>query len=417
MRTWRGERMGKGRAWVVLAACVIGAWADAARAQFGSSMGFGWTDPPFTRREVKSYARVLDLDEMQAELARSLVEGNRAAHQAMTEQYKDERKRLYEKCRETGNWDAWGPTNKRLELDRMRQAEELESAFLTDLRALLTSEQGARFEAVERQRRREVMLKYALVTGMSDDVFTLLESAGVTPAEVAAHRAVLDEYATRLDEVLVRLERRMKEIQKKFVEDDQRWDFERIVEAFRPLEEMGRNIRDLHRSTLEQVSSGLSEEKRTAMAREAKHRAFPKLYRETHAQKAIAAARALADLTPLQRDAIGSLAEQFERKHAESDRGFETLFLDVEREYGGRLTASRRGGWWWGGTYSERYEELRKARSILERETVEKLEKLLEPEQVSRLPSRSPDPKNDGRGPGEEWGWTGLGEEDEGAKS
>lgn len=399
----------------VLISCALSITAGSpALAQYSGSMGIGWTDPPFTRREVKDYSKILGLDETQLDFARTLQEGNRAAHTGLMDRLKDERRRLYEKCRESGNWDPWSEGSKRMEKDRARECEEIETAFLTDFAALLTASQAEHFVDVERMRRREVLMRYAVVAGMGDDVFALLDKAGVEPSEVAGHKAVLDEYAARLDEMLVRLERKLKEDQRRFIDDDLNWDGEKILQIVKPIEDMAKSIRDLNRQTLAQVITGLPDEKRSAIELEVKRRALPKLYRETYTQKALAAAKKLADLAPGQKDVLRDIVDQYERKKAEHEHGVEALMLELEREFGGRISAARRGGWWWGGKRQERMEELKKMRRDLEEGTLTKLEKMLEPSQKSQLPTRSPEPKqNDRGGATEEWGWAGLGEDEE----
>ncbi len=407
---WR-SLAGLGRVVVLALALVAGGVAmvspPRASAQFGNGMGMGGADTSISKRGLNAYIKILELDAEQKEVARDLLEGNRTANKNLQKELEAEFSKLMEKTRESGDWQAYGKEAGKAAIGFQEKAEKLEKGFFSDLKAVLRPEQEGKFAAVERHRRRESLLRFGIVSGMSSDLIDACERAKADPAKNAELKEALDKYEMDLDRLLVNFEKIGKETQKKFMDGDammQMWsDPEKIKDMLKEPQGIAKSIRDLNRDASKKVGGFLTPEQRSVFEREIKSRSFPRIYREGHAEKAVKAASAIADLDDAQKDSIKTLKDAYMRDLDAANDAWAKAMEEKEEKAGGRISMMMSGFMNMGGGEDD-VSKARKARKDLDEKTLGKLETLLRDEQKGKLPQKTPE-KGGGFGYMEDWGW------------
>jgi hypothetical protein len=160
-------------------------------------------------------------------------------------------------------------------------------------------------------------------------------------------------------------------------------DMSALGEIFKRMQEIERPVRDLNKTHARRIADLLPEEKRAAFNDEFKRRAFPRVYRESAAEKAIAAAEKLADLTAEQKQSIADLKAQYERDAAPINARWAEAIQDRDEKGFNPMDMFMPGG---GGEKENPVAEQRKARRELDRATRKKLEGALSESQIAKLP-------------------------------
>lgn len=305
----------------ILLVALIGLGRDAAAQHVRSEVGPLVT--PITRRELDAYATMLGFDEERRSLARSLHAGYNAA---LRQAGLDADARFEALNKESAEHEASNAEQRRdLRKRQMRvgssyidQANALEHRLFEDLRALATPEAAAGFESVERARRRVTGLRFSVVSGESVD---LVDVCGhLTPRAEAAPElaACLGEYEAELDRALRAKDAAIRRIfeRAKELEIEELTPPEEFFSLLDDLHAECVKVRDVNRRHARRLEGMLPEGTRAAFAREFRARSFPKVYRETAADRTLAFARGLADLTPDQRAELSSLGESYSRESA-----------------------------------------------------------------------------------------------------
>jgi hypothetical protein len=386
--------------WLWLACAVllgVAGWSTPARGQIAVSMGWGedFNPPLVTKRGVAGYARVLGLDDEQKQALQMLAEGTQAEYRRAMTEFRERMKALQAEAMEDQDWTRLMKELPELGETVGRKVEALEKQFFDDVKAICTESQLARWDALERYRRRELFLRFAAVSGAGADVVAILERAGV-PEEAGELRDVLAQYELDIDKPLREMERFQRDQQGNAREQSEKWMKDpqgAMEEANRLMErmfEIGRQIRDINRECVRRVLPLLDGEQREKVSAEFNRRSFPRVYRESHASKMMKAALGFEDLTPEQRQELSAVREQYEREAAViNDRWARAIEDEEEKNKGtfGRMMAVFGGE----AEADSPEKQARNERRELDKRTEERVRAILSESQARRLPEKKPE--------------------------
>lgn len=352
---------------------------------FAASDGLDGAVP---RTSVQKYAKLLEMDKVQQEMALTLHEGYLEAHRATMKEMQAAIREFSERAREDLDFSVFREEMPRRMRTYSERMQELQKTFLGDVKALLNDEQQAQWPRVERMRRRETALRMGMVSGASVDVVEVATSAlGDAPGSVEL-RATLDRYELEIDRAIQDLERLGKELQEGSIEAAQRMDLAAIRDMTRKLEEASVQIRDINREFARVVMPLLPGESRERFNAEIKRRSFPQVYRTSHVAQCLEAADGFADLTPEQRETIQSIRQAYGRESAAANEAWARAIEEQEETQGGRFSGMFAVMSGEGPEGRGAVSEARRARRELDNTTYDKLLTVLNDAQESRLPKR-----------------------------
>lgn len=390
--------------------------ASEARAQWGGMGGGMGADISITRQGFDAYVRLLGLDEEQKGLARELFDGNRKANKDLVKDMVAKFQAINEKARDSGGGD-WQKMMQTMKEEMPKVAREfsdkskaMEKSFFDDLKAICNPEQVEKFSTVERHRRREIQLRYGMITGMSTDLVEAARVAKVDTAKNPEVKAALDAYELDLDRLLVSWEKGQEDWQKKNMDsmfDGTLWmDEKKRDEMFKPMTDGAKQIRDLNRSVAKRVMNMLPEDQKAAFDLEIKRKEYPRVYRESHAEKTINEALKFTDLDASQKDALTSLKQGYVRDTASANEAWAKALEEREEKAGGRIQLIFSGQMWMGSGEEDGVTKAKKARKELDDKALDRVNSILKDDQKARLPQKTP-PKGNAMGFDmfEDFGW------------
>jgi len=367
----------------IAAVALVLALTPVSRAQFGMGDPSQFTFP-VTKRNVEDYAKRLSMTPDQREGALALLDGYKAGVKAVREEMQKAMRELMEKVSDSGDWSQMKDAGKVMQ-PLAEKLEKLDSGLMLDIKALLTEEQAAKFPAIERMRRRDKDLKFAMVAGVRVDLVAALESLKIDPASDPRLAEAVEAYEVDLDRALVSREQAQKTFQEdatKNTEKMMQGDMSAMGEMFKKWQEIERPVRDLNKRHARLISGLLPEGKRAAFDDEFKRRAFPRVYRESAAEKAMAAAEKFEDLTAEQKKSIADLRSQYEHDAAPINARWAAA-IEERDDKGFNPMAMMMGG---GGDKDNPVVQERKARRDLDKAARTKLEGVLTESQKGKLP-------------------------------
>jgi hypothetical protein len=356
----------------------------ATRAQFGMGGDPSQFTFPVTRRNIEEYAKRLSMSPEQREGALALHDGYKAGVKAVREEMQKAMRDLMEKVTDSGDWSQMkdaGLVMKPLG----EKLEQLDAGLLSDIKALLTEEQAAQFPKIERMRRRDKDLKFGMLAGTRVDLVAALEALKIDPESDPRLAEAVDAYEVELDRALVTREHAQKDEQERASKDTEKMmqgDMSALGEMFKRFREIERPVRDLNKSHARRIAGVLPEDARAAFEDEVRRRAFPRVYRDSPAQKAMAAAEKFEDLTDEQRQSIADLKARFARE-AEPLNARWVEAIEERDEKGVDPMSMFPGA---GGGAKNPIAEPRKARREFDKQVRSKLEAILTEAQKGRLP-------------------------------
>lgn len=344
--------------------------------------------PPIRRVDVLEFARLLDLSEEQRDAALMLFEGY-AQEVARLQQETRAKMEEWQKAMQVDDptqFDASAfqeAMKKQTEImfASTKKQMNLEQAFLRDLALLLDQAQGERMDGVHRMRRRQMYLREAPVSWASLDLIATLHDGGIDAGLTPSLDEELREYELAMDRELVKMSRFIREVMEsgaEIVSDPLSEDTQKLMGSYF---EHAKEIRRINKEHARRIAAMLEPQARARFEDLVRQRAFPQIFRETPTQRALAVAPGLADLTAEQRTRIAQLRQQYEQERASIDE----RWMRAQDEYDDSFSFEdlMMGGGMAPG--SPVFDEMNDRRR-LDRDFRERLEAILTPEQVERLP-------------------------------
>ncbi|MBI1189572.1 MAG: hypothetical protein GC200_02680 [Tepidisphaera sp.] len=273
------------------------------------------------------------------------------------------------------------------------QADDIKVRFLEDLKSLLTKDQEARWPLVERELRRFKLIGNGRIAGESVDLTRVADEVVPKVWENPEAAQVLEEYAATFDRALMARETAAgrfgqgKESWSKLVEDEPT----KAEEAFQDVLRVRRALRDVNQRYERQLEGKLSDEEAAKLRDAIFEKSFPRLFKETYSQRYIEAACNVESLTPEQR----ARAIELRQGYVAAVRAWRTRAAGAMVEYEtqdypqellvklGKIPAGFADGFQ-GYSFLPEDHPLRKVRLdryALDKESREKMQKILSPEQ------------------------------------
>jgi Spy/CpxP family protein refolding chaperone len=401
----RGLRVGRVVAALGLGAALLVATPQRASAQgmMGRMSSMGGMDPGATaisRRSLEDYAKILGLDDDQKDVAKTLLDGYRDAHRAAIDEMQAKMEAVQEKIRDTKDWSLYQTEMPKVGMEFGDKIKTLEKTLMEDVKGILTPAQLEKWGRVEAHRRRDAGLKVPFFSGAAVDLIRITDRAklGAGNKEFAE---LIAAYETEMDRRLVVFEKKGEELEQEFKEPGKLADMSAQMKALDDLGGMAKDIRDLNRDYSRRISGVLSEDERAKFETEFNRRSWPRVYRESHTARQLAAAAGFSDLDASQKETVDSLKAQYTREAASLNNEWTRAIDNAEDKAGGTFKLMMAE---WGAMGGEKSEDLvaannsvkeaRKARSELDDRIRKRLQEVLNSEQKDRLPARKAENSN-----------------------
>ncbi|GJQ28972.1 MAG: hypothetical protein HBSAPP03_08560 [Phycisphaerae bacterium] len=313
--------------WAALACVMISAWPAWAQHVEGQAGPMGTMVP---RRSLATYARLAGMTPDQREQVGVLYDGYRAAYFENRRACNAKAEALSTAAREAG-----GSSSKdrgAVVLEYVDKAEALERAFFEDMKAVLTPAQSARFDRVERARRREVGLRFAFSAGSNVDLFDVAEVSKV--ALTGPVLEAFDRYEADMDRALVNRLTVLKRVFSRVKDEDDIVSKPAVMqELVRDLFEAGFRVRDVNRRAVREIAPLLDESTRAAFEAAHRARAMPRVFGPGAVETLIAKVRAEAGLTAEATEELGRLEAAYRRDVGPINARLATEIENREVEY------------------------------------------------------------------------------------
>jgi Spy/CpxP family protein refolding chaperone len=386
----------RGRVWFGLravACCVltlvsIAVTPRTASAQFGPMSGSQMMPEAVTKRGLDAYVRILGLDKDQAEAAKALYDGHQTAYRNLQKESMDKMQALTEKARESGDFAMIQKQMPAMMKEITTKGEGLEDGFFSDLKSLCNDQQTANWDTVLHHHRREKAMRFGFVSGSAVDLISVMEKLKLKPTSESEAKETLLQYELEIDKLLVVFEKMGKDAQKDMFESGSMFDMKKVEEMMRKFYESASSVRDVNRNYARRLETVLGDDDKAKLAEEIKRRSFPKIYKTSHTQQVFDTAMGLADLSKDQKEQLVPVKEAYLRELASVNEKWAKATEEKEEKAGGSIMVMIQSFQPGGGDPNDPVKLAKEARKELDSKTKEKVEAILTPAQVSKLPEK-----------------------------
>lgn len=356
--------------------------------------GNGQEAPPFNRRQIERFAEQMALTEDQKTAALNLLDGYEELVRQSGDEARTRRREAMEKFRESQDQSIWETVRTAAETDRVAR-KKLDTQLLTDLSAVLTPDQSAKWPEAERNLKRGQSLRRGLLSAERADVAEIVSELEVPDEAKAQIDPILSQYAIDIERQLNERDRLMEsagmdQMFRLRMEGDNA-GLEKFVAERR---DASTKVRDINKRYARQVQDILPESVKPAFAQRFKEESYPDIYRRTQGTRALEAAWAMSDLTDEQKIKIDDIRNTF---NAAAEKANETLQKHRDRMEE-ELTPARLAQEGLRALDDEEMRTAMRARRELDQGVVSQLKELLTPEQFEKLPKPENNDEGQGRG-------------------
>jgi Spy/CpxP family protein refolding chaperone len=362
-----------------------------------AQMGMGGMGPGMTgvisRRSLDEFTKILMLDKDQKEVLTNLYEGYRKDHEAAVQKMQTDMRSLQEKFADTADIAAMQRDAVRFSKAFAEKNEQLEKAFMGDLKLALTDEQLTRWNRVEQHRRRDKHMRMAMVSGSAVDLTRVVERVRAVPADNAEFATTLERYEQDMDKHLLAYDRLQKEVEEKMYDtnanmmDMARW--ENIFKEYYPI---AKDMRETNKEYARKLGMLMDEPSRARFEEEVRSRAFPRIYRKVPVLTMIENTEKLTELDAAKRAEVASIKESLLRELDGANERWAKAMEERDDKGGGALAVMMASIQGTRTDLNKDVNDARQARKELEARTKERLEALLTEEQRVKV---TPPPQND----------------------
>ncbi len=198
-------------------------WQFAGWSDNSGSFGFGYmgssSPAPITARDLRLYADVLGLDEMQMEIMRdAFVDFDRAFNRESV-LLSEARSDAQHAHNDSGGWEKVQERMRNLSSAFDEKVQRMEEQFIGDLRLVLDARQLEKWSLLEREQRRvKTLAEYASYPEERVDLVASVHTLELSEQLKQQLEPVLEEYRDRMDSVLVSRNRRAEQVGKQAAE-------------------------------------------------------------------------------------------------------------------------------------------------------------------------------------------------------
>ncbi len=355
--------------------------------------GGGGMDAPVTKAEMDRYSKMLKFTDDQKEASKALFEGFEAAFKPKADAARKAMEDAREEFRETrdpGVWTGVGEKMAKMREDRTAAEKQL----LEDVKSILTPEQTAQWPRVERERRRESVMRSGIMSGERADLMKLVENMKLSDEAQKAVQPVLDTYEADIDPVLVK----RAEVTEKFTSQGNKLreafmgggDMSEVNKMFEEGRVAAMKVRDTNRRYAKQIEGVLSGEDQGKFISEFRKESYPQIYRTARYGTKVLDAAAAFELDTTAKTSLAAIKDDYNQRtntmneQAEKAQDTQEESMTIQTMMGMRDNEDMR--------------KVRDARRELETKTIEQVKALLTPEQVAKLPERGADNGPGGQG-------------------
>ena len=353
---------------------------------------FGGT-PRISKASVDAYAKRLKLTDDQKQAALALHEGYDAAVTEANKEFRAGMDEMRKSAEETDDRSIFMERMPKLREAMNKKTKDLERSFMSDVQALLTSEQKANWPLVEKQRRRETLLRPGSVSGEGVNLLDIVDGLKL-PADAFGKLAEpLMDYETDMDRALLAKQKILDDLPP--FEPGKGFDMEAFQDRMQKNREAGSKVKDVNQSHQRKIEGLLPDEKKTAFNDAVQKATFPMVYRASRVARSMEAAGKFDDLTAGQKESLATLKSAYERDLASVNGKWAGEVAAAEQKGGASGEMAIAGGGRMQVMIGDENDDsplaqARKARRELDEKTKGKLDFILSKEQKDRLP-KEPD--------------------------
>ena len=345
--------------------------------------------PAITGRILKQYSDMLGLRGDQQNAAdellfayereqRRLAERFDSVSQSINDEYE------FEDDQEVQPWrDVWPKLNRTF----LAKSMKLNKGIMDDLKALLDSEQAARWADIERLHRRKSTLTWGGRVADQIDLVDLIKGMRLDETVATSIGATLRQYELDLDR---ELQARVKYIEDtgeawfKLMEEYDETKWTKMGKEFADVNKKVGEVNDRYRRML---GSELPEEPAKEFLKRVNQAIYPKIYRTSHTDMVLEAAAKLEGLDAATLEGIKGVKENYERDTEAANQKWAAALTEqderIEKDGGQQAM-------WWGNWRPEdpKVQEARAARRAIDKKATAAVKAMLSDEQRKKLPDR-----------------------------
>jgi hypothetical protein len=268
---------------------------------------------PYPRRSLDHACAMLGFDPDQHAAARALYDGYRAAYRQATI---DTNKADEEASKDAADFDAAIRGSADRAFAYIEKIRALEKSLLSDVHALCTPDQAARFPAVERARRREIGLRIAFCAGEGIDLPQVLDALKLDRS-TPAFTDILNRWELDADRLLIEKDRfilsSIKGLMGGGFGEDPEARMKKLQEFVTGLMKVSGQVRDTNRRAIREIEPLLTEAQLDDFRDRINLLTFPRIWGPAPVEKSIDAALRLGDLSPEQRPQVQAIRDDASR--------------------------------------------------------------------------------------------------------
>ncbi len=343
---------------------------------------------PISRADLGGYARLLEMSDEQVQVVEMLHEGYMQALQranaAMREAMEEVTRAWNPESGEMLDPDAALKAQETMataSMDNLRANLDLQDQLFEDMRALLEPSQIEVFPRVERMRRRQMLLQEMQIAWSQVDLVDCLDTLEMSSDVSPDFDEGVIRYEIAMDRELSKLFDFMLEMIERGPEMMMNPDEAEMMEMMESFFGWMRAMRGVNKQHARKLGAMMSEPDRERFDDQTRRVAFPTVYRDSDTTRALDVAAGLADLTADQPEGIRAIRTQYARELGTANAVWAAA-IDEEAEdidFQSMIMSFM-------GNQDTNSAKAEKAREELDLKFRERLESLLTPEQIERLP-------------------------------
>lgn len=300
----------------------IPTFAHAQKIQFVTSSSAGGADftPAISRTHFDRYMSVLGLEGDLKVIASGLLSSYHEQFRAEAEVARGKMDDLREEAAATQDFSVFSREMPQIMEAWKKKSDALEQELLTNLQALLTDEQRAKWPTVERERRRHDLLPSSRLSGESVDLIELVARLRDSERADDALKSteidqLLEQYAMEMDSALQMRERFIEPLQKTFFQTIAN-DPAAGEKIWKDATEKRKAVRDVNRRYLAVLKAAMTEERAATLEAMYMEQAYPAAHAPTKAEKFLALALELQSLTSDQASSLLAFEQSLDARLA-----------------------------------------------------------------------------------------------------
>jgi hypothetical protein len=342
-----------------------------------------------SKGSVEGYSKLLNLTADQKAAALALHEGYDAEFSKASKDFSSAMEEMRRIAEESDDRSVFMERMPKAREEHSKKTKALEKTFMADLQALLTGDQGTSWVKVERQRRREVLLRPGSVSGEGVNLLETVEGLKLAEAVKADLAEALLGYETDMDRALLAKQKMLDD--HAAVDPGRGFDPQAFQERMEKAREAGLKLKQVNEQYQRRLENSLPDDKKAAFNDAVRRATFPVVYRPSRVTRAIDAAAKFDDLTPDQKESLAALKSSYDRDAGPANDKWANEIEAAEQkgDNGGEIAVAG------GGRMQVRFGEedeksplaqARKARRELDEKTRSRLDSILNKDQKERLP-------------------------------